>query len=378
MFEDCDGLSARSFGAQTITESAAPRIAISRRRFQQGNCVLRVIDYLDHQHTSKKSSSSRVPLPEQPAGTYTPTQLAALAEAAHRAMPVHLIAAADYVSAILGRNNIPIAIMGGFSLGATEIPPMSISRVLRPLGPVSGVMRVFVKTGGQYESGLSDMLVEVDLILRGSLGAPEHPESAFEVVSVNTSVGPRQYRLLNLEGIMTSKLGAAFARSSQNDIDDILFLIAQYPAELWGLKANFSIGQRQHFINHLYQIGVDRPAIKKAQQVFGLTGFVKLQFCECMSTSSAARKCVQWVLGGKTLGVKTNGTAFSVPKTPRALWGRLLPSRKNCRCGASEYPALSPFFGRLGDTAGFSGETNFDTELSVRWKEDSMRAGSRV
>jgi hypothetical protein len=41
--------------------------------------------------------------------------------------------------------------------------------VLRPSGPVSGVMRVFVRTGGQHNPGLNldEVLTEVDIILRG-------------------------------------------------------------------------------------------------------------------------------------------------------------------------------------------------------------------
>jgi hypothetical protein len=48
---------------------------------------------------------------------------------------------------------------------------MELSRlsVLRPSGPVSGVMRVFVRTGGQHNPGLNldEVLTEVDIILRG-------------------------------------------------------------------------------------------------------------------------------------------------------------------------------------------------------------------
>jgi hypothetical protein len=46
---------------------------------------------------------------------------------------------------------------------------LSRLRVLRPSGPVSGVMRVFVRTGGQHnpELNLDEVLTEVDIILRG-------------------------------------------------------------------------------------------------------------------------------------------------------------------------------------------------------------------
>jgi len=48
---------------------------------------------------------------------------------------------------------------------------MELSRpsVLRPSGPVSGVMRIFIRTGGQHNPGLNldEVLTEVDKILRG-------------------------------------------------------------------------------------------------------------------------------------------------------------------------------------------------------------------
>jgi len=44
---------------------------------------------------------------------------------------------------------------------------LTLLSVIRPLGPVSGVMRIFVQTGGVHNPGLEKVKTEVDLILKG-------------------------------------------------------------------------------------------------------------------------------------------------------------------------------------------------------------------
>ena len=48
---------------------------------------------------------------------------------------------------------------------------LTISRVWRPLGPTSGVLRLFVKVGGE-NSGVPELKVMVDVILRGECHLP--------------------------------------------------------------------------------------------------------------------------------------------------------------------------------------------------------------
>lgn len=41
------------------------------------------------------------------------------------------------------------------------------SRILRPAGPTSGVMRVFVLVGGQFDPGVPELWVVVYMIIGG-------------------------------------------------------------------------------------------------------------------------------------------------------------------------------------------------------------------
>lgn len=43
----------------------------------------------------------------------------------------------------------------------------NLYNILRPAGPVSGVMRTYIKVGGQLNPSLTERFVMVDLILRG-------------------------------------------------------------------------------------------------------------------------------------------------------------------------------------------------------------------
>ncbi|KAF2490757.1 hypothetical protein BU16DRAFT_565687 [Lophium mytilinum] len=165
-------------------------------------------------------------------------------------------------------NNIAFAIMGGFALklrGSTRdtrdvdialgctmqrlIEVLSAQpRIRRPAGPTSGVMRVFVKVGGQLTPGIPELWVMVDLILRGSLGAPDNPQTASETVSVTTSVGPKQYLVLDILNTMISKLGAFFARGAINDYNDLVFLILRYAEQIYAIRAQLNQAHRQHFV----------------------------------------------------------------------------------------------------------------------------------
>jgi hypothetical protein len=59
----------------------------------------------------------------------------------------------------------------------------------------------------------------------GALGAPVDVQASSEVIAVNTDFGPKNFAILDILSIMRSKLGAYFARASQNDYVDIAFLV---------------------------------------------------------------------------------------------------------------------------------------------------------
>jgi hypothetical protein len=105
-------------------------------------------------------------------------------------------------------------------------------------------MRIWVHTGGEYnpEHSIQELDTSVDIILPegtlftppcpdsvdlspGSLGAPDDLPSASEILNFDTSFGPRQYTVLNIEYMTRAKFGAFATRASTTDYADIVFLI---------------------------------------------------------------------------------------------------------------------------------------------------------
>ncbi|KAK0118402.1 hypothetical protein ONS95_012691 [Cadophora gregata] len=238
------------------------------------------------------ASSSRAPPPSQPEGTYNVYQSHPLAAAAYEASELHLHAAALYVTTLLDTHGIPNALMGGFSMylrGSTRVTHdidvavgcdmqtllqalSTDKRVVRPLGPVSGVMRVFVGVGGEHEPSISSLHVSVDLILQGSLGAPLDPSASSDLIShvspiTNTAT---QYRIINVPAIMSAKLNAFFGRASQNDYQDIIFLLTKYPQEIYDCRAQLNQEHRQAFVEQYLARGAGQGKLKAAKHILGI------------------------------------------------------------------------------------------------------------
>ncbi|KAH7314338.1 hypothetical protein BKA65DRAFT_121040 [Rhexocercosporidium sp. MPI-PUGE-AT-0058] len=152
-------------------------------------------------------------------------------------------------------------------------------RILRPLGPVSGVMRIFVRAGGSIDVGLPNLLVVVDLVFRGALGAPGNPQTASEVITSPPALGSRPYTVLNIAAIMNSKLGAYFARSSDKDFADIQFLLTRYPQEIWSIRAQLNQNHRQAFVNAFASTNPPQARLKGAKQILGIARSGPLVIC---------------------------------------------------------------------------------------------------
>ncbi|WEW60957.1 hypothetical protein PRK78_006445 [Emydomyces testavorans] len=181
-------------------------------------------------------------------GMYNWEEGLSLARESSRAELIQLVAAADHVACVLQGSTISFALMGGFSLwlrgsrrdthdvdiavGCNMLQLREVlsaqQRILRPAGPVSGVMRIFVKVGGEHNPGIPELYVMVDLILCGSLGAPVDVHTASELVTATTPLGPRQFPLLNIGSILNSKLGAFFGRREASDYLDIKFITQHF------------------------------------------------------------------------------------------------------------------------------------------------------
>ncbi|KAF2691387.1 hypothetical protein K458DRAFT_353109 [Lentithecium fluviatile CBS 122367] len=209
--------------------------------------------------------------------------------AADHAANGQLIAAADFVSQVFRANNIPFALMGGFALklrgsnrdthdvdvavGCTMQRLIEVlsaqSRVRRPAGPTSGVMKVFVRVGGQLNPGVSELWVAVDMILRGSLGAPDNPQNSSEVLTFSTAAGPKQLPVIDILSAMGSKLNAYYARQGQSDYQDISFLITKYPEQIFALRTQLNATHRQYFVASFAQ-GNPQNAVRRVKHVLGV------------------------------------------------------------------------------------------------------------
>ncbi|CZR54900.1 uncharacterized protein PAC_04785 [Phialocephala subalpina] len=232
----------------------------------------------------------------QPPQTYTTQQGFELAIASAVATRPHLDLAAEFLVLVFSANNVPYAFMGGYSLALRGSPRgthdvdltvgcamdqlvqvvKAQSRIWRPLGPTSGVLRLFIGVGGE-NSGVPELKVMVDVILRGSLGAPDNPQAATEVINSTTSLGPRAWPALDLPTVMNSKLGAFFARGGgnprSNDYQDILFLINRYMEPIYNIRSQLNATHRQEFVNAYARAnaGPQRMGqVKKIKHVLGI------------------------------------------------------------------------------------------------------------
>ncbi|EGD94149.1 hypothetical protein TESG_01673 [Trichophyton tonsurans CBS 112818] len=170
-----------------------------------------------------------------PPGTYTSSQAFVMAAtAATRTKPEHLLSATQCICRILHENQIPFAIMGGFSLA------------LR---------------GGQrtVDSGRSD--------LGGSLGAPDDPESASEIVLINTLTGEQKYPVYPL---LVSKLGAYFGRRKMSDFNDIMFIIHKYPLRVYDVREQLNREYRQAFVDALTKGTAPPQLLSSIKETLGI------------------------------------------------------------------------------------------------------------
>ncbi|KKZ59965.1 hypothetical protein EMCG_00805 [[Emmonsia] crescens] len=129
-------------------------------------------------------------------------------------------------------------------------------------------MRTFVKTGGEFDPAIDELYVMVDVILRGksevlrmaivsctdekqpgALGAPDNPQAASEVVSIQTHLGTKSFPVLDIVNIMSSKLGAFFGRGSLNDFGDLIFLVENFAEKIYNVRTQLNQNHRQVFVN---------------------------------------------------------------------------------------------------------------------------------
>ncbi|KAG4436258.1 hypothetical protein IFR05_008240, partial [Cadophora sp. M221] len=80
----------------------------------------------------------------------------------------------------------------------------------------------------------------------GSLGAPLDLTTSSELITYPspTDQGTNQYRIINIPAITNAKLNAFFSRESQNDYQDIIFLLMKYPQEIYDCRGPTEAGTK--------------------------------------------------------------------------------------------------------------------------------------
>ncbi|KLJ06480.1 hypothetical protein EMPG_10127 [Blastomyces silverae] len=262
---------------------------IKRLSFKHSTDIRHNFAVFDHSRTNFVNMSQP---PQAPPGSYDPAQAIALTSAskANTKMP-HLIETMDYMIQLLQANSVSFALMGGLAMAVLgsnrnthdvdlavgcnmeklkQIATANHHRIRRPAGPMSGVYRLFVKVGREGDPICPVLWTQVDLILQGSLGAPDDPQSVSQTISFTVGSVQKHYPVLNLSYMMASKLAAHSGRGETADMNDILFLIQKYAQQLYEVRVQLNQRHRQAFINALIQKTSNSGIIKKAKFTLGV------------------------------------------------------------------------------------------------------------
>jgi hypothetical protein len=96
-------------------------------------------------------------------------------------------------------------------------------------------------------------------------------QASSEVIAVNTDFGPKNFAILDILSIMRSKLGAYFARASQNDYVDIAFLVERYSQSVWGVRGQLDKNYCTRFFDvYKARAAGDQARINRARHVLGV------------------------------------------------------------------------------------------------------------
>ncbi|KAI1389323.1 uncharacterized protein F4822DRAFT_196912 [Hypoxylon trugodes] len=175
---------------------------------------------------------------------YTDDQLFELEEQSEMATQNYLYYALEYVVRMLDREGIVYAVMGGVSMQlrgflsrittdvdiAVDTKPRILNEIVaqdhriyrpRPGAASTGIARIFVRTGPEYNERVESLPVEVDLIMSGHLGAPKDIANGSIQIVARTPWGTSRYKILNTESIFKAKLGAYSIREGINDYQDL-------------------------------------------------------------------------------------------------------------------------------------------------------------
>ncbi|KAK4195489.1 hypothetical protein QBC40DRAFT_352514 [Triangularia verruculosa] len=268
-----------------------------------------------HSRASSRSSGSRSSrgspppqLPPAPA-TYNDDQLEYLEKQNERNVTQpHLVYALDHVVQVLRARGIHYGVMGGMSmilLGnqgrttrdvdlAVEVKVRDLlaafvadTRTYIPRAAAvagSGVARMFVLTGRSYGQNVSNLAVEMDLILNGQRGAPRTLQGAVNTHAVNTECGQRSYNILGLQYLFPAKLRALYEREGPNDYQDLVWMSSFHPQIVSGIAPQLDHNLRHYFACQYSETELD------PNRVAWLYGLLGLSTPSSRSSSQGSRR----------------------------------------------------------------------------------------
>ncbi|KAK8135713.1 hypothetical protein PG984_003653 [Apiospora sp. TS-2023a] len=193
---------------------------------------------------------------------YTPEQGDRLTRSSRHPSRIELCCALEFMAEFIQAKGVAYAVMGGLALNlrgsrrethdvdmvvacnmlTLRQACIGVERIKVPIGPTSGVMRVFLEVGQKW--------IQVDLILAGSLGAAYDLATTTENVVLPTSAGAKQCTAINIQCQFKSKLGALLARNSTADYLDLEYMCNQFSPQIAVFRDQLSLLQREHFIDH--------------------------------------------------------------------------------------------------------------------------------
>ncbi|KAJ9300689.1 hypothetical protein DTO271G3_1853 [Paecilomyces variotii] len=171
----------------------------------------------------------------------------------------NLTSAAFFVAGILEQAGIQYGIMGGMAVklmgGMRDTRDVDIAfdapgkmrdlwRVLevqtRLIIPkerlISNIMRIFVRTGPGYDNCSRGIPVEVDLIECGYQNSPRDLGNHRTELQLTVDSAPRSIYVIDILYLLRGKMAAFMSRGSDNDRDDITYLLRAYPEAVQGIK----------------------------------------------------------------------------------------------------------------------------------------------
>ncbi|KAI9844971.1 MAG: hypothetical protein M1837_005115 [Sclerophora amabilis] len=183
----------------------------------------------------------------------------------------NLFAAAEYISGLFNANSVDYAVMGGFAMicrgsfrttsDVDVVAEATMSALWRIIEPqprliipntklVSGVIRVFVKTG--FASGDADCPqnwnVEVDLIRPGVHGTPLSVRNNMNNLLVDVFGTTLTFSGLNILYMMRTKLKCCSSRGFGRDMGDLEYLLKHEGHNVTAIADQLDEGDKEFFL----------------------------------------------------------------------------------------------------------------------------------